>query len=113
MIKFIGVSTSGSLIHEVFPRWMRTLGIEAGVVGVDIPHDAPPELFREALRTIRTERDCLGAVITSHKTAIFRDAGDEFMSLDALATSCREINSIRNAPDGLADVSGDDEEIDA
>lgn len=100
-IKFIGVSTSGSLVHEVFPRWARLLGIDAEVVGVDIPRDAPPERFREVLITIRADRDCLGAVITSHKTALFRDAGGEFESLDALATSCREINSIRNAADGL------------
>ena len=100
-IKFIGVSTSGSLVHEVFPRWARILGIEATVVGVDIPRGAPPEQFREVLSAIRGDRNCLGAVITSHKTAMYRDAKDEFESLDALATSCGEINSIRSDAAGL------------
>lgn len=95
-IKFIGVSTGGSLIYEVFPRWARVLGIDAAIVGVDVPRGAAPSRFREVLGTIRADPDCLGAVITSHKTAIFRDASLQFASLDALATSCREINSVRN-----------------
>jgi shikimate dehydrogenase len=95
-IQFIGVSTAGSLIHEVFPRWARVLGVEAAIVGVDVPRDAPPERYRELLGAIRDDQDCLGAVITSHKTAVFRAAGDQFASLDPLAVACREINSIRN-----------------
>jgi shikimate dehydrogenase len=95
-IQFVGVSTAGSLIHEVFPRWARVLGIEAAIVGVDVPRDAPPERYREVLGAIRDDRDCLGAVVTSHKTALFSAAGDEFESLDPLAVSCREINSVRN-----------------
>lgn len=95
-IRFVGVSTAGSLIHEVFPRWARVLGIEAVVVGTDVPRDAPPGRYREVLGTIREDRDCLGAVITSHKTALFSAARDEFESLDPLAVSCREVNSVRN-----------------
>ena len=98
-VKFIGVSTAGSLIHEVFPRWARALGLDGAVcvVGVDVPRDAPPDRFRALLREIRDDADCLGAVITSHKTALYRDARDEFAFLDPLASACREINSVRNA----------------
>jgi shikimate 5-dehydrogenase len=95
-IEFIGVSTAGSLIHEVFPRWARVLGVDAAVAGVDVPRDAAPTRLREVLEAIRADRDCLGAVITSHKTAIFHEVGDVFESLDPLAASCREINSVRN-----------------
>jgi shikimate dehydrogenase len=95
-VKFIGVSTAGSRIHEVFPRWARVLGIRAEIVGVDIPHDAPPDRFAETLRAIRADGQCLGAVITSHKSAVYRHVGGEFEFLDQLAVSCREINSVRN-----------------
>ena len=101
-IKFIGVSTAGSLIHEVFPRWARVLGIDARVVGLDLPHEAPPAEFRAVLRAIRADPDCLGAVITSHKTAVFRNAAAEFESLDPVALSCREVNSVRSDPGGGA-----------
>jgi shikimate 5-dehydrogenase len=95
------VSTAGSLIHEVFPRWMRVLGLGGvEVVGVDVPRDAPPERFRALLREIRDDADCLGAVVTSHKTALYRDARDEFASLDPLASACQEVNSVRNAARG-------------
>ena len=38
---FIGVSTSGSSIFELFPRWAEILGIEASLEGYDIPLGAP------------------------------------------------------------------------
>ena len=95
-IQFVGVSTSGSLIHEVFPRWAPVLGIEAAIIGVDVPRGASPGRYRELLGAIRDDRDCLGAVVTSHKTALFSAAGDQFESLDPLAVACREINSVRN-----------------
>jgi shikimate 5-dehydrogenase len=95
-IKFIGVATAGSLALTAFPRWARTLGLDATIVGVDVPRDAPPELWRALLNEIRDDPECLGAVITSHKTAVYRNARDEFSSLDVLAEECREINSIRS-----------------
>ena len=95
-IRFVGVSTAGSLIHQVFPRWARVLGIEAAIVGVDVPRDASPGRYRELLDAIRDDQDCLGAVVTSHKTALFSAAFDEFESLDPLAVACREINSVRH-----------------
>jgi shikimate dehydrogenase len=42
-VKFVGVSTGASRIHTVFPRWARVVGVEAEVVGVDVPVGASAE----------------------------------------------------------------------
>jgi shikimate 5-dehydrogenase len=95
VVTFVGVSTGASLIHTAFPRWARVVGIEAEVVGVDVPVGAPDEVYRSVLETLR-EPSVLGAVITSHKVGLFAAASDAFAYLDPLARQCREINSIRN-----------------
>ena len=96
-VRFIGVSTGGSLIHRVFPHWARVLGVDAAVRGVDLPRGAPDEVFRAAVREIRADESCLGAVVTSWKSVLYAAAAEEFDGLDARAVQCREINAIRHA----------------
>jgi shikimate dehydrogenase len=91
---FVGVSTSGSRIFELFPRWAAILGIEASVEGHDIPLGAPPEAFRAAVARVAAEPAVAGALVTNHKVEIFGHAEDLFDELDANARLCREVSCI-------------------
>jgi shikimate 5-dehydrogenase len=94
---FIGVSTGGSLIHRAFPRWAAVLGLDATVRGVDLPRGSGPADFRAVAQAIRADGNCLGAVVTSWKSALFAAAAGDFDELDARAVQCREINAIHHA----------------
>jgi shikimate dehydrogenase len=91
---FIGVSTSGSSIFDLFPRWANILGIEASIEGYDIPLGAPPEAFHTAVERIAVDAAALGALVTTHKVDIYRHAGGLFDELDANARLCREVSCI-------------------
>jgi shikimate dehydrogenase len=91
---FIGVSTSGSSIFELFPSWARALGIEAELEGYDIPLGAQPEDFRTAVEHIAGDDAALGALVTTHKVDVYRHAGELFDELDANARLCREVSCI-------------------
>jgi shikimate dehydrogenase len=91
---FIGVSTSGSSIFELFPRWAPVLGIEAELEGYDIPLGAPRDEFRAAVERIAVDDAALGALVTTHKVDVYRHAGDLFDELDVNARLCREVSCI-------------------
>jgi shikimate 5-dehydrogenase len=91
---FIGVSTSGSSIFELFPRWAGILGIEASLDAYDIPLAAPPSAFRAAVEHIAGDPERFGALVTTHKVDIYRHAADLFQELDANARLCREVSCI-------------------
>jgi shikimate dehydrogenase len=91
---FIGVSTTGSSIFELFPRWARILELEAELDGYDIPLGAPPEDFRTAVERIAADDAALGALVTTHKVDVYRHAGELFDELDANARLCREVSCI-------------------
>jgi shikimate dehydrogenase len=91
---FIGVSTSGSSIFELFPRWAEILELEAGVEGYDIALGAPPEAFRAAVEQIAGDPAARGALVTTHKMDVYRHAGGLFDDLDTNARLCREVSCI-------------------
>jgi shikimate dehydrogenase len=91
---FIGVSTAGSSIFELFPRWAPILGLDAAIEGYDIPQGAPSEAFRAAVEQIAGDRALPGALVTTHKVDIYRHAGELFDDLDANARLCREVSCI-------------------
>jgi shikimate dehydrogenase len=91
---FIGVSTAGSSIFDLFPRWADILGIEAEMAGYDIPLGAPPEAFRAGVDAVAQDERTRGALVTTHKVDVYRHAGDLFDELDANARLCREISCI-------------------
>lgn len=101
VVWFVGVTTGRSLVYEAFARWQPLLGDSVTVVGRDVALDAPPRAYRELLAALWGTDDTVGAVITSHKLAIFEAGRDLFASLDDAAQACGEINAIRRARDGL------------
>jgi shikimate dehydrogenase len=91
---FIGVSTSGSSIFDLFPTWAQILGIEASIEGYDIPIGASSDAFREAVQHVAADSAARGALVTTHKVDVYRHAGDLFEVLDGNARLCREVSCI-------------------
>jgi shikimate dehydrogenase len=91
---FIGVSTSGSSIFELFPRWARILAIDATLEGHDIPLGAPPGAFRAAVERIAGDASVAGALVTAHKVDVYAHAEALFDDLDGSARLCREVSCI-------------------
>ena len=104
---FVGVSTGGSLVHRAMARWGPLLGGDVAVQGRDLPLAAPDRAYRELLDELRRDPHALGAVVTSHKVALFRAAGDMFAGLDGVARACGEVNAVRRTPEGLVGLARD------
>ena len=91
---FIGVTTGGSQIMRLFPVWADVLGLDAEIVGLDLPIDGEPAVYRRAVEQLRDDPATRGALVTTHKVSVHRHAGDLFARLDRWATLCGEISSI-------------------
>ena len=94
-MEFIGVTTGGSSIMEVFPRWAQVLDLgEARLEGRDLPLGAEPDLYRRAVEQIRSDPLSMGALITTHKINLLAAAHDLFDELDPYARLCEEVSCI-------------------
>ena len=91
---FIGVSTSQSSIMKIFPRWMDILGVDAVLIGHDLPLGAPPEAYRAIVDHIRQDPLAQGGLVTAHKIDLLMAARDLFDRLDPYAQALDEISSI-------------------
>jgi len=91
---FIGVTTGRSSIMKVFPRWAEALGLDASLVGIDLPIHAPQEEYRDVLDFIRSDPLSLGALVTTHKIDLLAAARDMFDALDEHARILGEVSSI-------------------
>jgi shikimate 5-dehydrogenase len=92
---FVGVTTSGSSIMKVFPRWAEVLGLPTRrLTGHDLPLDAGEDDYRTLVAAIRDDPAHLGALVTTHKIGVFQAAADLFAELDEFARLCGEISSI-------------------
>lgn len=92
---FVGVTTGGSSIMKVFPKWADVLGLPTStLIGHDIDMGAPREVYRDVVGSIKDDPDHWGALVTTHKIAVFESASDLFDDLDDLARTFGEISSI-------------------
>jgi shikimate dehydrogenase len=93
---FIGVTTGSSSIMRIFPRWRDLLGLggDVEITGHDIPVEAPPERYREAVVALRDDPGAVGALVTTHKIGVYEAARDLFEATDELAELCREVSCI-------------------
>ncbi len=94
-IGFIGVSTANSSIMRVFPRWGDALGLDAEIFGIDVPINPSQEQLRQALLTLRDKKDCQGALVTTHKLAVYHSGFDLFESFDDFASLCGEVSAVK------------------
>jgi shikimate dehydrogenase len=93
-MRFVGVSTANSSITRIFPRWCEILGLDAELVGLDLPLDATPQQYRAAVRELRDDPACVGALVTTHKIGLYDAAANLFGSVDDFADACGEVSSI-------------------
>jgi shikimate dehydrogenase len=91
---FIGVTTQQSSIRDLFPIWAAQLGLDSRLMGVDLPLNASVAEYRQAIDAIRDDEDAAGALITTHKAAIYDHVRDRFATVDYYATLCREVSCV-------------------
>ena len=91
---FIGVDTGGSSIMRLFPRWAELLGLDARIQGWDIRLGAEAATYRDTVRRLAEDPGIAGALVTSHKLAVYRHAGTLFDELDRYARLCQEVSCI-------------------
>jgi shikimate dehydrogenase len=102
------VSTGGSLALELFPLWLKTLGLPPTEIrGHDIPVRGPRQAYRDIVRRIREEELTVGALVTTHKMDLLAAAGDLFDSLDPYAQAFREVSGIAKRDGRLHGVAKD------
>ena len=88
-IAFIGVTTGGSSILRVFPAWAHRLGLEANIVGVDFAPRSDPAAYRAAVEALRDDPLLRGALVTTHKLALYDACRDLFDEIDPHANDPR------------------------
>lgn len=92
---FIGVTTGGSSIRSVFPRWAEALGLgNVELVGIDLVLHAPDEQYRTVVEFLKADPLSLGALVTTHKIDLYRAARDLFDEIDPLAELMDEVSSL-------------------
>ncbi len=92
---FVGVDTGRSAIRTVFPIWARELGLPTEELrGHDVELGADQQTYRDLVVEIRDDSSHLGALVTTHKVALYDAAADLFDELDDFSTQCGEISSI-------------------
>jgi shikimate 5-dehydrogenase len=92
---FVGVDTSGSSIMRVFPEWARILELPTDrLVGHDLPVGAPADDYVQLVERIRDDPQHRGALVTTHKMALYDAAHGLFDSIDPFARACGEVSSI-------------------
>jgi shikimate 5-dehydrogenase len=94
-MRFIGVSTANSSIMKIFPSWSKTLGLEAVINGIDIPIDASKNEYVSAINEMVNDPDCHGALVTTHKLALYKNAKSLFTEFDDFANVCGEVSCVK------------------
>lgn len=102
VLRFIGVSTAGSAIQRAFLAWAEalSLGASARLEGVDLPLGASDEAYRAVVTALRDDPRVRGALVTTHKIAIFRACRDLFDEVDPHAARLGEASCLARRPDG-------------
>jgi len=95
---FVGVTTAQSIINYIFPVWMKILGSNVVLKGIDIPARRRGEsvnkyadIYRDCIQKIKLSPDVLGAIVTTHKVGIYNTTVDLF---DELVDSSVKVGAI-------------------
>lgn len=97
---FVGISTGQSSIMKIFPEWAKILGLNAKVLGCDLPSNAPAASYRRIVGEIRSDPSARGALVTAHKIDLLGACRDMFDFLDPHARICDEVSCIAKV-DGM------------
>ena len=92
---FLGVTTGGSLIMRIFPRWAEHLGLQdVRIAGTDLPIHADPAVYRARVERLKADDRELGALVTTHKIDLFAACRDLFDEIDEHAELCGETSCL-------------------
>lgn len=94
-MRFIGVSTASSSIMKIFPSWSKTLNLNAVITGIDIPLNASKGDYVSAITQMVNDKNCHGALVTTHKLALYQHAKSLFTKFDDFANICGEISCVK------------------
>lgn len=106
-IYFIGVTTRQSSIMSIFPKWSDILGLDAQILGQDVPIQAPPPAYRQIVQQIKADPRAMGALVTAHKIDLLQACYDMFDDLDPYARICGEVSCIAKSNDRLKGFAKD------
>ncbi|GAB2829257.1 shikimate dehydrogenase [Actinoallomurus bryophytorum] len=105
---FVGVSTGGSAALSLFPTWTTKLGLAASLVGVDLPLDASPNEYRAVVDRVAGDRHVSGALVTSHKVAMYEACGHEIKTWMPAARRLKEVGVLFRDSDGAIGADAND-----
>ncbi|WP_297747383.1 shikimate dehydrogenase [uncultured Tessaracoccus sp.] len=92
---FVGVTTGKSSIRRVFPAWAKELQLgDVEMVGIDLTLHAPREHYRRVVSFLKDDPLSLGALVTTHKIDLFREAHDLFDEVGPLAELMGEVSCL-------------------
>jgi shikimate 5-dehydrogenase len=95
LFSFFGVTTGGSLIMRIFPRWAEHLELgDVRIAGTDLPIHADPAIYRARVQQLKDDPSEVGALVTTHKIDLFAACRDQFDSVDELARLCGETSCL-------------------
>lgn len=95
IFSFYGVTTGGSSIMRLFPRWAEYLGLEdVRIEGTDLPIHADAEIYRARVTRLKQDPSELGALVTTHKIDLYRACRDLLDEVDPLAELCGETSCL-------------------
>lgn len=99
---FVGVTTSGSSIMKVFPRWMKVLGRPDVIIeGIDHAIHDKPDKYRQTVAQLKYDPLSLGGLVTTHKIDLLESARDMFDHLHSSSQLTGEVSSISKRGDEL------------
>ena len=89
------------MIMRLFPVWAKMLGLsDTCMHGVDLPPGVTGKEVRQAVEKLLEDPDALGALVTTHKLAVWEEAVDLFVEVDEHASRLGEISCISKKKDG-------------
>jgi len=102
---FIGVTTNESAMARILPLWSKALDLNLELVGIDLPIEATPAQYRDAISDMKSDPKALGAVVTTHKQKVYEHAADLFDEFDAMAKLTHEVSSIAQTGTSIAGLT--------
>lgn len=94
-LNFVGVTTGGSSIMAIWPRWATELGLDGTPIhGRDLPIAAPADAYREVVTMLKDDPEQAGALVTTHKVDLYRACRDLFDEVDHHAEVCEEVSCL-------------------
>lgn len=91
---FVGVTTTQSIINQIFPRWMELLKSNFILECYDIDLLAAPEAYRICVNKIKTNYNIKGALVTTHKIPLYGASSDLFDKIHTSSKTFEEIGCI-------------------